>query len=117
MYNSIISKAIRKNVAQDAGTTTSAGSYGGLPKRGGTSNSKYGGDGRVTVGLSTSSSMRSHEQGGKGEVADSANGEQGGVAELEADAVKEVTAYRDEEEAERKEEAPDSCNGVAYAAQ
>ena len=64
MYNSIISKAIRKNVAQDAGTTTSAGSYGGLPKRGGTSNSKYGGDGRVTVGLSTSSSMRSHEQGG-----------------------------------------------------
>ena len=79
MYNSIISQAIRKNNAgayENIGSTaktmsvgggadTAGSSYGGGPplpimKRGGTSTSKYG-DGRVTVGLSTSSSMRSHD--------------------------------------------------------
>ena len=79
MYNSIISQAIRKNnaVAYESHTVTKTLSVGGgaetagssygrgptpLMKRGGTSNSKNG-DGRVTVGLSTSSSMRSHDQG------------------------------------------------------
>ena len=70
MYNSIISQAIRKNAALDkkglaplsaAGNRAEAGSsyMGGPAKRGGTSSSKYNDAGRVTVGLSTSSSMRS----------------------------------------------------------
>jgi len=65
MYNSIISNAIRKNHA--AGDLSADNSYmaGAGAQRGGTSNSRYdtmsrGGDGKVTVGLSTSSSMRSH---------------------------------------------------------
>ena len=69
MYNSIISQAIRKNAGIDrkggaplsaAGNNVAeAGSsyMGGPPKRGGTSSSKYNDAGRVTVGLSTSSSM------------------------------------------------------------
>ena len=74
MYNSIISQAIRKNAALDkkglaplsaAGNNAEAGSsyMGGPAKRGGTSSSKYNDGGRVTVGLSTSSSMRSQDQG------------------------------------------------------
>ena len=81
MYNSIISQAIRKNnaafensntaktMSAGGGAETAGSSYGGIRgpppvmRRGGTSTSKYG-DGRVTVGLSTSSSMRSHDQGG-----------------------------------------------------
>ena len=65
MYNSIISNALQKNKQfQQKGkhTAMSVQSAGGVARRSGTTGSTAAFDGKVNVGLTTSSSMRSQEQ-------------------------------------------------------
>ena len=71
MYNSIISNAVRKSAMNNFDTKvdknahgTSLHSAGGIAngRRSGTTGSTTAYDGKVNVGLSTSSSMRSHDQ-------------------------------------------------------
>ena len=61
MYNSIISNAIRKSGLDRLGSQNISVQSAGVGRRSGTTGSTAAYDGKVNVGLSTSSSMRSHE--------------------------------------------------------
>jgi len=62
MYNSIISKAVRKSAFDKLnGKNTMSVQSAGIGRRSGTTGSTAAYDGKVNVGLSTSSSMRSND--------------------------------------------------------
>lgn len=61
MYNSIISNAVRKNEADRLGSQSMSIHSAGVGRRSGTTGSTTAYDGKVNVGLSTSSSMRSQD--------------------------------------------------------
>lgn len=61
MYNSIISNAVRKNDLGKIVSQNISVHSAGIGRRSGTTGSTAAYDGKVNVGLSTSSSMRSQE--------------------------------------------------------
>ena len=61
MYNSIISNAVRKSAIDHISKQNVSVRSAGVGRRSGTTGSTAAYDGKVNVGLSTSSSMRSHD--------------------------------------------------------